>query len=484
MRTPRNPGIYCRLSYAPDGSLEKVERQEADARQVIDRLGWPQPPRQHVYSDNSRSAWQRNRKRPEWDRMLRDIEAGVVDGVVVYHGDRLVRQPWDLELLLKLAEDKRLPLASVTGTRDLSNPDDQFVLRIEVAQACRESANTSRRVKRSWRARVESGTAVGGGHRPFGYGVPTGRTGRTGKPIYDTTKVVEEEAAVLREAVDRLLSGEAMGSVFRWVRQVSRTTTGGEWEIRTFRNVLLRPRIAGLVEHEGKLYPAAWPGIISVEQWEDLRSLIQSRGKTWPQQDRNRKHLLSGVAECGSCGSKLRNKPMHKRGRVYYCAEIGKCPNKVLRSAKYLDAYVRGRVVRLLNDPRFLDELDVAQADPSLGAEIATLERRRAEVLSQLENLADHPDVSPEMIARALTSFDRKIAELRERIETTAEQRLARRMAGITLEDFMREPIEVQTATVRALYRIVVLPIGKRGPGFDPSSVRMIRRKLQEGVTS
>src|SRR3954470_17315456 len=198
MQTPKSAGIYCRLSFSPDGSVEKVERQEADCRKLAKQLGWKV---RDVYPDNSRSAWRRDRKRPQWQRMLDDIEAGVLDGILVYHGDRLMRQPKDLERLLDLTEDRNLPLASPSGTRNLSNEDDRFALRIEVAQACRSSADTSRRVKRGIEARAEKGGAGAGSNRPFGYGVPTGKEGRTGRPLYDLTKLNRKEARIGREAV-------------------------------------------------------------------------------------------------------------------------------------------------------------------------------------------------------------------------------------------------------------------------------------------
>jgi site-specific DNA recombinase len=50
---PGLAGIYCRLSYAPDGSLEKVERQETDCRELAAQLRWPISDR-HIYVDNSR----------------------------------------------------------------------------------------------------------------------------------------------------------------------------------------------------------------------------------------------------------------------------------------------------------------------------------------------------------------------------------------------------------------------------------------------
>ena len=480
MKVPKRPGIYCRLSYAPDGSLEKVERQEADVRALFDRLGWPQPPPEHVYSDNSRSAWQRDRKRPEWERMLRDIEAGVIDGVGTYHGDRLMRQPWDLEMLLKLADDKHLPLASVSGTRDLSNEDDRFILRIEVAQACRESANTSRRVRRGWAARRERGEPHTGGKRPFGYGAPTGRTGRTGKIIWDYSVVVPEEAAILREIVERLLSGESLGGVVSWLNKVCTTTQGNKWSGRALKQVLRNPRIAGLMRHNGALVRGNWEAIITPEQWENVNAVLRRKAEEHGYAGRERRYLLSGIAECSGCGTGLMTKPSggrnRKTARLYNCPNR-ECKQRVSRNVEHLDAYVTGRVLRLLNDERFLAALDAEIDDDSgVGAEIVALERRKREALETLENLADHPGVSPEVLVKAIASFDRKLADLRARIEMSSRDRLLRRMAGITREQWEREPIDVRAETVRTLYRVIVLPATWRGPGFDPKSVRMIRR--------
>src|SRR5688500_14593223 len=98
---------YTRLSYAADGSLEKTDRQEVDCRELGRRLGWEIA---QVYCDPSKSAWRRGVVRPDWEEMLTDIEAGRWQRVIVYHGDRLIRQPRDLERLLSIADDRQLEL--------------------------------------------------------------------------------------------------------------------------------------------------------------------------------------------------------------------------------------------------------------------------------------------------------------------------------------------------------------------------------------
>lgn len=478
---PEKAGIYCRLSYAPDGSLEKVERQEADCRALAERLGWSVS---KVYSDNSRSAWKRDRKRPAWDQMLLDIEAGDLDGVLVYHGDRLIRQPWDLERLLKLADDKRFPLASPQGTRDLNSEDDRFILRIEVAQACKASADTSRRVRRANEARAKDGRPTIGGNRYFGYGVPTGEKGVTGKPRYDMTQLVEDEAAVGREAVERLLAGQSQGGVVAWMNTVSTTTNGNKWTPSGFRQWIMSPRIAGLIEYRPskdapvEMYEGDWEPLISRADWEDVKTLVKQKAEQFPSHGRERVHLLTGDAKCGSCGGPLWTKPVtgrSARSRQYYCSNPD-CTNRVSRNIRLLDEYVIGRVLRRLNEPAFIDSIYAASEQPGVGAEIVNLERRRDQVRATLDELAEHPDVDPAWLVKSIVSFDRKIEKLRNQLAATSERRLLARMAGITREQWEGEPIDVRAETVRALFRVVVLPVTHRGPGFDPASVQVTRR--------
>jgi len=478
---PKNAGIYCRLSYAPDGSLEKVERQEADCRALAERLGWTVV---RVYPDNSRSAWKRNRKRPAWEQMLLDIEDGELDGILVYHGDRLIRQPWDLEKLLKLADDEHFPLASPQGTRDLNSEDDRFILRIEVAQACKASADTSRRVRRANEARAKKGRPTGGGNRPFGYGVPTGEVGVTGKPRFDLMQQVDEEVAVGREAVTRLLAGQSQGGVIAWLNTVCTTTNGNKWTPSGFRQWLLSPRIAGLIEYQEKkggpveLFEAAWEPIIPREDWEDVKALLKTKTEEFPSHGRDRVHLLTGDARCGSCDGPMWTKPVTGRGpeaRQYFCSAPD-CPNRVSRNIRLLDEYVIGRVLRRLNEPAFIQAIYAESKNPGVGAEITNLERRKAEVRATLEELADHPGIDLGFQAKSLASFDRKIEQLRNQVAATARQRLLARMAGITREQWDAEPIDVRAETVRALFRVTVLPAVRRGPGFDPASVRVERR--------
>ena len=117
---PLRAAVYTRLSYSPDGSLETTDRQEADCRRVAERLG---ASIDEVFCDNNRSAWRRNVRRPGWEKLLEGIAAGRWDLIITYHGDRLMRQPRDLEELLTLECDVLIP-AALEGQITVDNAGD------------------------------------------------------------------------------------------------------------------------------------------------------------------------------------------------------------------------------------------------------------------------------------------------------------------------------------------------------------------------
>ena len=470
---PQKAGIYCRLSYAEDGTEEKVDRQEDDCRQLADRLSWPISSL-HVWKDNNRSAWQRSRKRPGWDAMLAAIEASEIDGVIIYHGDRLIRQPWDLERLIGIADNKGLRIASPSGTRNLDSADDRYILRIEAAGFCRASDDASRRIKRDLKARRAAGMPRAGGTRAFGF-------------ERDNITIRKSEAAIAAELGSRILAGETNYRAMRWMNTVSTTTTGRMWRTNVIKGLLRRPRIAGLLDVDGELVKAPWDPIIPPEDWRLINAILDARSSAYYDAPRRQnldeaeyaiRYLLSGIARCGTCDSttyvQSQRTPKGKvQRRSYLCSNSG-CRHRCSRAMDNLDAYVIGRVLAILNDPEFVEALYSGDDAAGIGQQVVELKKRKEIARQQLANLADlDAEIDAGLLALSLGSFDRKIRKLEDRRAATTRQRLLQRMAGCTLEQWQGEPLPVRRDTVAALFRIVILPATRKGSGFDPSSVRM-----------
>lgn len=453
---PVRAGIYCRISLAAMGDTTKVDDQERIGRELAARLGWHVA---DVYQDHAKSAWQPNRKRPAWDRMLADIEAGTVNAIVVYHGDRLLRTHEDLLTLIRLARTRGILLASPAGTRDLGSYDDQFILEIEASMAKRESANTSRRRKAQYeRMRREGRVRPGGrGGRAFGF--------RT-----DGVTLDFGECEVIRDMADRVLAGEAVGSIARDVSARGwRTPAGGEFTHGTLRKMLARARYAGLMpDGESK---AAWEPVLDRETWERVRLVLSAKAGEFAYVSNARKYLLSGIAVCGGCKKTLQATSSRGRGGSYvtgYACREG-C-RKVYRSVAHLDAYAGAAVVARLADPLNPE----GQAMPvDHAAEWAVLEREHAEAGALLADYTASAGRTRELLRR-LDAIDARMAQLRELAAGTARSALVERYRGVTREQWENElPLDVRRALVSACFRITVLPASARGPGFRPQDVRL-----------
>lgn len=451
-------GIYCRISLASDGDTTKTDDQERICRELCQRKGWRVF---EVYADHSKSAWQPNRKRPAFDKMLADVEAGLINAIVVYHGDRLYRTHEDLLKLINLARTRGVKLASPVGERDLGNYDDQFVLEIEASVHKRESASTSRRRKAQYaRWRLEGKVRPGGrGGRAFGFE----RDGITHVPA---------EADAIRDAAQRILLGESTGSAARSFPM--KMPSGVPMTDSTLKKVLLRPRTAGLMP-DGES-TAAWQPVLDRQTWEMVCTVLQVRAASMGWNASNvRRWLLSGIATCGECGKPLRMRQSYgRRGRhpqiQYGCIEPG-CPHHVHRAAALLDAYIIGWVITRLGQPD--NQYPQLTLDDGATAELAQLEQRRAETEAYIENLADAPGRRLDVLMRALDGFDQKIAELRTRMTGDTSARLRADYAGLTREQWDGLPLDVRRSLVRACCTVTVLRSGQRGPGFHPETVRV-----------
>ena len=78
-------GIYARISSDREADGLAIGRQLEDCERLAEERGWRVVER---YIDQDVSAY-RGRVRPAYRRLLGDLRTGSIDGVIVYHLDRL-----------------------------------------------------------------------------------------------------------------------------------------------------------------------------------------------------------------------------------------------------------------------------------------------------------------------------------------------------------------------------------------------------------
>ncbi|WP_163511390.1 recombinase family protein [Fodinicola acaciae] len=395
---PEQPPVldsYGRLSKVPEtGELEKVETQWADNRKVIERLGGVLG---EELSDGM-SAWRKGAKRPGWERLLERVKSGESQGIVVWHTDRLFRQPRDLEALIDLA-DKGFTVASAHGARDLSDPDDRFILRIEVAHAARSSDDTSRRIKRRFATFREQGRPSTGGARPFGFpGLEPLPRGADGKPIpleegeerqQVPDHIVEAEREAIRENAKQLIAGVSLGARTRaWNEAGIRTVAGREWTPEMMRKTMMRPALGGHIVYEGKVVGKI-PGkpILDKRTYDRLQALFAGRKRGRVAGEVGQRYVGSGILRCGNdgCGIKLTG---HAKGpgvyedgsprSAYCCYTDRRGCGKVQIDRYKTDKELRLFTIARLSDPRHASTLTAVRSRVSerlawLNAEIKTI---------------------------------------------------------------------------------------------------------------
>ena len=125
-------GIYLRISDDRDGNQTATQRQEEDCRKFAELKGWSVG---DVFEDVDLSAYKRNVKRPEFERMLRAIRNREIDGVLAWKIDRITRRQRDFVRLDEECEEAKAFIATVVDQIDTRNPTGRFVAELLVAQA-------------------------------------------------------------------------------------------------------------------------------------------------------------------------------------------------------------------------------------------------------------------------------------------------------------------------------------------------------------
>lgn len=370
--------IYARLSSDPSGTSISVPEQIRRCREAAGERGFTVPD-SLVFADRSVSASKASARRPGYDTLIATLKAGTVNTVFVRETSRLYRRPGDLETLIALMEGKGLtivPLFSSDQKLDTAlERNDVLTARIMAAVDAEESAKLSKRVRMAKAARRDAGYINGGGRRPFGYRTVAG----------SGLEVVPEEAALIREAADRIISGENPARIITdWNDRGVLTAGGHRWRTRTLWIMLI-----GRAEKRGTPLSAGgknWPAILTQDEVALVRAqLVRPRaGKNaTPAFARGRRrHPLTGLLFCRECGLILRGS-----NNIYRCSRTDGGCGKVAIATRALERYLDREIQTRRDFGLALDPATPQPPDPATPDRDALLAELRA-VEAQIENLA------------------------------------------------------------------------------------------------
>jgi DNA invertase Pin-like site-specific DNA recombinase len=464
---PTAAAIYARISSDPLGDHLGVNRQIADCQTLAERRGWPVA---EVYVDDDRSAYS-GKVRPAYRRLIGDIRDGTIDAVVVWHLDRLLRQPRELEEFFDVCDRVGLrDMTSVSGDMDLASHDGQFLARILGAVARKESDDKSRRITRKHLELAQAGRAVGGGDRPFGWRA-------------DRRTVEPTEAPAIREAAARIRAGDSLRSVAAdWNARGITSVRGGAWSIQVLRRMLINPRLSGQRSLHGEIVAKGESDpILTPEDTAHLQAILLDPARLTRRTVR--RYLLSGgLLRCGLCGAVLVARPRSNGTRRYVCAKGPGLPGcgRIAILSDDLEEFITEAVLHRLDTPELAaalagaasedTEADAAQA--SLAADRAQLEELARGYGERLFTFREFLEARKPIEAR-IDAGTRKVSRLTNTsaLAGYVGDAAALRAAWETL------PLTRQRAIVAALLdRVVVAPAVPGRTTFDPRRLEPVWR--------
>lgn len=465
--------IYARISEDTTGEQVGVQRQLTACRELAASRGWTIVTEA---TDNDISALT-GKHRPGYEHLLDLVTAGDVDYVIVWQTSRLLRNRKERAAAIDLFGRQRVGIITVKGQDlDLSNAYGRGIAGMLGEFDTMESEVKAERVAAAAADRARHGRPNGN----LGYGWEKHGVGATA-----TYTEEPAEAEVVRSIVKRLLAGESLLGITRDLNdQGIPAPNSAQWGKTSVRKIAMRPANAALrVHHAGRptetLYDGTWPALVSREDWQKVCKLLSASARRHNHLVRPgaRRHLLTwGIGVCGVCGGNLRvamrGNSRHGTKKPLYVCDADGC---VGRDEAAVDNLVRAVVVgRLAQD----DALDWLAGDDQ---EAARLGRRAAELRGRLDDAADrYADglIDARQLER-ITARIRPDLEAAERAHARATRSLdvsvLRQLAGPTAaKRWDAMPLTTRRAVVETLgIRVHIDRVARRGPGFDPTSVRI-----------
>ena len=312
---PLRAAAYCRVSTDREDQANSLHSQQTYFRTYIENHDdWLLV---EVYADEGISGTT-TRRREQFNRMIRDAEAGKIDLILTKEVSRFARNTVDtLEYTRRL---KRLGVGVIfiNDNIDTRENDGELRLTIMASMAQEESRKTSERVKWGQKRRMEAGV-VFGNNSIYGFDLTGGRL--TVRP---------EEAAVVRHIYHKFLNeGKGTHVIARELYEEGvpppRSATG-KWSCVMIRRILRNEKYAGdvlqkkfvtvdylthkKVENRGQeeaIYLRDHhEAIIDRPTWEAVQEELTRRaGQQTDGSKYSNRYWCSGKIRCGACGSRF-----------------------------------------------------------------------------------------------------------------------------------------------------------------------------------
>src|SRR5689334_24609650 len=212
-------------------------------------------------------------ERPALQHLLADINAGLVDTIVVYKVDRLTRSLADFAKMVEAFDAKGVSFVSVTQQFNTTTSMGRLTLNVLLSFAQFEREVTAERIRDKIAASKQKGMWMGG-LVPLGYEAKNREL-----------TIVETEAKTVRLLFDLYLKlgtvmkvkaeAERLGLMTKRRTDITgRITGGGPFSRGHLHWILSNPVYAGQIAHKGVTHPGRHPAIIDAQKFEAVQQQL------------------------------------------------------------------------------------------------------------------------------------------------------------------------------------------------------------------
>ncbi len=262
-------------------------------------------------------------ERPGLQRLLRDIEGGRVDVVVVYKIDRLSRSLLDFSQLVEIFDRRQVSFVSVTQSFSTTSSMGRLTLNVLLSFAQFERELAAERVRDKFAASRKKGMWMGG-HPPLGYDV------RERKLVVNPA-----EADLVRHLFQRFLEvgsatllvkelNEQGHRTKSWTTNSGRMREGHEFGKGTLYKLLNNRLYLGEAVYKGTSYPGEHDGIVDPLTFDRVQTVLAENSRKRANRTRAQTPaLLKGFIFCNHCRRAMTPTHTRKNGgkqyRYYLC---------------------------------------------------------------------------------------------------------------------------------------------------------------------
>ncbi|MEP2707681.1 MAG: recombinase family protein [Roseibium sp.] len=211
--------------------------------------------------------------RPALQRLLQDIDEGLVDQIIVYKIDRLTRSLTDFARLVDRLDRHDASFISVTQSFNTATSMGRLTLNVLLSFAQFEREVTAERIRDKIAASKKKGMWMVG-LVPLGYR-PNGRT----------LQIEESEADIIRKLYELYLELGTVAAVKDRTDRLrlttrKRTTKSGKrfggkpFDVSHLHAILTNPIYCGKIRHKKQIHDGLHPAIVEAATWENVQQLM------------------------------------------------------------------------------------------------------------------------------------------------------------------------------------------------------------------